>query len=141
MKVLFDTNVILDLLLDRQPYSEAASLLVARVERGEIAGYVCATTITTIFYLATKVVGITSARIQIKKILELFEVALVNRYVLDSALTSSFNDFEDAVLYEAAKYAGVDCIVTRNIKDFKLAKLPVYLPSELESVSALSERK
>ena len=45
------------------------------------------------------------------------------------------------LLYEAAKYAGVDCIVTRNLKDFKLAKLPVYLPSELESVSALSERK
>jgi len=137
VNVLFDTNVILDLLLDRKPHVEVAALLVARVERGELTGYVCATTITTIFYLATKVVGIDAAKIQIKKILELFDVALVNQSVLKAGLSSGFSDFEDAVLYEAAKYAKVDCIVTRNIKDFKRATLPVYLPCELEAMCAL----
>jgi len=137
VKVLFDTNVILDLLLDRKPHAEAAAFLVARVERSELTGYVCATTITTIFYLATKVVGVEAARVQIKKILELFDVALVSQSVLETALTSGFSDFEDAVLYEAAKHAIVDCIVTRNIKDFKLATLPIYLPSELEAMCAL----
>lgn len=135
--MLFDTNVILDLLLDRKPHAEAAAFLVARVERSELTGYVCATTITTIFYLATKVVGVEAARVQIKKILELFDVALVSQSVLETALTSGFSDFEDAVLYEAAKHAIVDCIVTRNIKDFKLATLPIYLPSELEAMCAL----
>lgn len=61
MKVLFDTNVILYLLLDREPFSDAASYLLSKVERSEIIGYVCATTITTIHYLATKALGAEAA--------------------------------------------------------------------------------
>ena len=137
MKVLFDTNVILDVLLDRKPHAEAATLLLARVERGEMIGYVCATTITTIFYLASKVVGIDAARLQIKNILTLFQVAVVDSVVLEKALISGFSDFEDAVLYQSAEATGVDCLVTRNIKDFKRAKLPVYLPQELETIISL----
>lgn len=137
MKVLFDTNVILDVLLDRKPHAEAATLLFARVERGEMIGYVCATTITTIFYLASKVVGIDAARLQIKNILTLFQVAVVDSVVLEKALISGFSDFEDAVLYQSAEATGVDCLVTRNIKDFKLAKLPIYLPQELETIISL----
>ena len=57
MKILFDTNVILDLLLDRAPFSQAAGKLLSAVELGEVGGCVCATTMTTIHYLATKVVG------------------------------------------------------------------------------------
>jgi predicted nucleic acid-binding protein len=53
MRVLFDTNVILDVLLERRPFSESASKLLSRVEKGEITGLVCATTITTIYYLVT----------------------------------------------------------------------------------------
>ncbi len=57
MKILFDTNVILDLLLLRKPYHNAATYLISEVERGNIEGYVCPTTITTIAYLVTKVKG------------------------------------------------------------------------------------
>ena len=57
MKILFDTNVILDVLLDREPFSSIAAKLFSRVETGEITGYVCATTITTLHYLTRKVVG------------------------------------------------------------------------------------
>ena len=73
MRVLFDTNVILDLLLERQPHVEAAAALVARVERGQLKGCLCATTVTTIFYLASKVVGAEAAREQLKLLLGLFE--------------------------------------------------------------------
>lgn len=134
MRVLFDTNVILDLLLDRLPHSEIAAALVARVERGECVGYLCATTVTTIFYLATKVIGAEAAQTQVKKLLEIFEVAPVNRGVLEAALLAGFGDFEDAVLHEAARHVGVQGIVTRNAKDFKRAELPVFLPGELEAV-------
>lgn len=133
MRVLFDTNVILDLLLDRQPHSIPAAALVARIERGELAGYVCATTVTTVFYLATRAVGEVAAREHVRVLLSLFEVALVNRSVLECAMQSGFSDYEDAVLYEAANHAEVQCIVTRNIKDFKQSKLPVYLPGEFEA--------
>ena len=134
MRVLFDTNIILDILLDRLPHAKVASALVSRVERGELVGYLCATTLTTIFYLSTKTIGKTVTHRHIKKLLELFEIALVNRSVLECALTLGFNDFEDAVLYEAARHVEAECIVTRNIKDFKSANIPIYLPNELEAI-------
>ncbi len=137
MKVLFDTNVILDVLQNRQPHAQAATQLVARIERKEITGYVCATTITTIFYLASKAIGAGTAKEQIKLLLELFEVTQVDKTVLLSAMQTGFSDFEDAVLYKAAQHSSVDCIVTRNIKDFKQSKLPVYLPAELEAILEL----
>ena len=135
--MLFDTNIILDVLQNRQPHAQAATQLFARVERKQIKGYVCATTITTIFYLASKAIGADTAKKQIKLILELFDVAQVDKSVLLAAIQADFGDFEDAVLYKAAQYANIDCIVTRNIKDFKQSKLPVYLPAELDGILAL----
>ncbi len=134
MKVLFDTNVILDVLLDRKPFSEDAIWLVSKVEAGEIGGYLCATTITTIHYLASKSIGAKAAQQAIASLLSLFEVAPVTRVVLDDALNSGFTDFEDAVLYQAAAHAGVDGIVTRNGADFTKAALPLYSPGALASI-------
>ncbi len=131
MKVLFDTNVVLDVLLDRKPYSNASAQLFSKVESGDIVGYICATTVTTIHYLAVKVVGAGKAKSEIDKLLTLFEIAPVNRAVLENAATSNITDFEDAVIHEAARHVGVDAIVSRNIKDFKRALLPVYTPNEL----------
>lgn len=64
-------------------------------------------------------------------LLDLFLVAEVNEAVLTQAINSDFTDFEDAVLYQAGCYAGVDGFVTRNLKDFKMAELPIYQPDEL----------
>ncbi len=133
MRVLFDTNVVLDLLLARQPHVETAAALVARVERGELTGCLCATTVTTIYCLASKAVGAEAARAQVKLLLGLFEVAPVNRAVLDGALAAGFSDFEDAVLHEAAVLWGADCLVSRNGRDFRKARMPVYGPGELEA--------
>ena len=131
MKVLFDTNVVLDLLLDREPFSTTAAQLFSRVEGGEIVGFVCATTVTTIHYLARRAVGNRQARQEVQKLLDLFEVAPVDRGVLEGALASGFADFEDAVLHQAALNVGVGGIVTRNAGDFKRAKIYVYSPEEL----------
>ena len=130
MKVLFDTNVILDVLLDREPFSEEASILLSKVEQSEIIGFACATTITTIHYLATKALGSEAAARHIQSLLSLFVIAPVNRVVLENAFASKFKDFEDAVLHEAALNAGAEYIVTRNISDFKKTKLPAYEPAE-----------
>lgn len=131
MRILFDTNIVLDVLLDREPFSSAAAKLFSKVESGEISGYVCATTITTIHYLARKVIGADSAIEEINKLLKLFEVAPVNRAVLDSALSSDFQDFEDAVLHESATYREAQGIVTRDLAGFKGSKINVYSPEEL----------
>ncbi|MFQ5677808.1 MAG: PIN domain-containing protein, partial [bacterium] len=66
-----------------------------------------------------------------RKLLNLFLVASVNRPVLQAALESKFKDYEDAVLYKAALHTDVQGIVTRNIADFKGAKLPIFSPQEL----------
>ncbi len=130
MKVLFDTNIILDVLLDRKPFSEHASYLMSKVERSEINGFLCATTITTIHYLLSKYLDKEKAIDSINSIMALFEVASVNRLVIENVLKSKFTDFEDAVLHESARHAGAEYIITKNINDFKITKIPVFTPAE-----------
>jgi predicted nucleic acid-binding protein len=134
LKILFDTNIVLDVLMDRMPFSDAATVLFSKVEDGSVIGYLCGTTITTVYYLAAKTIGTARAQEEIKKILSLFEVAPVNRHVLESALTAGFGDFEDAVIHEAACHVGAEAIVTRNQKDFKTSRIPVYTSEEMAKI-------
>jgi predicted nucleic acid-binding protein len=138
MKVLFDTNVILDLLLTRQPFDVPAAQLVAKVERNEITGYLCATTITTIYYLVTKKLDKKRAANAVSNLMQLFEVAAVSRQTLANALALPFPDYEDAVLYEAGRAVGVDAIATRNLTDFAQAQLPTYEPQMLIALLQMS---
>ena len=140
MKILFDTNVVLDVLLSRAPHSAIAIQLFRAVEQKRIQGYLCATTITTIDYLATKAVGKAEAKVAICALLELFSIAEVNQQTLKAATFSEFRDFEDAVLYHAGAYAGVDGFVTRNGKDFKTATHPIYTPDQLWEVMHLTTK-
>ncbi len=134
MKVLFDTNIILDVLLDRKPFSEHASYLMSKVERSEINGFLCATTVTTIHYLLSKNLDKKNAITSINSIIALFEIASVNRLVIENALKSKFTVFEDSVLHESARHAGAEYIITRNIKDFKNTKIPAFTPTEFLSM-------
>jgi len=125
MKVLFDTNIIIDVLLDRKPFSEHASYLMSKVERSEINGFLCATTVTTIHYLLSKNLDKKNAITSINSIIALFEIASVNRLVIENALKSKFSDFEDSVLHESARHAGAEYIITRNIKDFTSLEIEI----------------
>jgi predicted nucleic acid-binding protein len=136
VKLLLDTNVVLDVLMDRMPFSDSAVELFSRVEDGTIIGYMCGTTVTTVYYLASKTLGAPRAREEIRKLLNLFEVAPVNRHVLESALVADFNDFEDAVIHEAACHVGAEAIVTRNQKDFRKSRISVYSSEEMAKIVA-----
>ena len=131
MRVLFDTNVILDVLLDREPFSTQSAEMLSKAETGELSGYVCATTITTIFYLCRKAVGKDKASQHIHILLSILEVAPVNRRVIEAALDANFSDFEDAVLSESAVLISANAIVTRNQKDFSNSSIPIYTPEGL----------
>lgn len=131
MKLLFDTNVVLDVLLDRDPHAEVAAQLLSLVDTGRLDGVLCATTVTTIHYLATRAAGESAAKRYVGELLALFDVACVDGPVLLSALGLGFTDFEDAVLHESALAFGATAIVTRNGKDFAGATLPVFDPPEL----------
>jgi len=134
MRVLFDTNIILDVLLERHPFSESATGLLSKVEKGKITGLVCATTLTTIYYLVSKALGRSKANECVELLLCLFEVAPVNRAVIETARTLNLKDFEDAVIYASALHSGCNCIVTRNLKDFSKSEIPVFSPEELLKV-------
>jgi len=136
MKLLVDTNVVLDVLLARQPFAADAARLLDAVDRGRLQGLLCATTVTTLFYLASKAVGARKAREQVRELLTMFEVAPVDQAVLASALDLDFTDLEDAVLHEAARAAGAEGLVTRNGKDFAKATLPVFTPGEVVAMVA-----
>lgn len=131
MIVLFDTNVILDLLLDRRPFARDAARLVDQVARQHLQGLLGATTVTTIHYLARRSVGEAAAQRHVESLLSIFEVAPVGRGVLLDALRLGFIDYEDAVLHEAARQAGATAIVSRDIDRFKGAGLAIYQPAEL----------
>lgn len=137
MKILFDTDVVLDVLLDRTPFAETGLLLFDRVEQKAIQGYLCATTITNIYYIARPRVGKSVALNRIRELLGIFEIALVNGSVLEMAVEGNFSDFEDGVLYESARRVGAEFIVTRNASDFENAEIPVYSPDDLNALMDL----
>jgi predicted nucleic acid-binding protein len=130
VKVLLDTNVVLDHLLAREPYVGAAEQVMSLVDEGRLEGVICSTTVTTIHYLASKAVGTSVATEHIRKLLMIFDVACVDRDVLRDALDSGFGDFEDAVLHEAARRSGAVAIVTRDAKGFAASEMPVLSPVE-----------
>ena len=138
MKVLFDTNVVLDALLDRDPWAEAALVLFAKVESGELVGHLGATTLTTVYYIASRNAGVDAADTMMRDLLRLFEVAPVNRVVLEGALASGFADFEDAMLHEAGRTVGADALTTRDPEGFSKSTVRVYAPEAL--LAALEAR-
>lgn len=131
MRVLFDTNVMLDVLLVREPHVRDAAQLWKQVEQGHLVGLVAATSATTVAYFVEKAYDAAQVTADLRHLLQLFEVAPVTRAELERALDAGFGDYEDAVLHETARAAGADAIVTRNEDDFGAATLPVYTPSDL----------
>lgn len=130
MTALVDTNVVLDVMLGRKPHLAASSSVLAAVETGRCQGLLCATTLTTIHYIARRQIGDRASLTRIAGLMSIFGIATVNQGVLGSALGRGMPDFEDAVLHEAALHAGAHCIVTRNVDDFGAAKIPVYTPEQ-----------
>ena len=130
MRVIVDTNVVLDVLLERKPFANAAVEVFCLAEESRIEAFLCATTITTLDYLLNQSLSTHKARNALRRLISLFEIALVNRPVIERALASKISDFENAVLDEAGQMAGVDSIVTRNTKDFAGSALKVFDPNE-----------
>lgn len=130
-EILFDTNVVLDDVLDRQPFASDASELTARVEQGEIHGILCATTVTTIYYFLSRELGDTLARTHLATLLRIFEIAPVDIGILSDSFHLDFTDYEDAVLHEAARRVDAGAIVTRDRRGFLNASLRIYSPDDL----------
>ncbi len=118
-RILFDTNIILDVLMERHPYVDASGAAWAAVEMRLLEGMLAAHAVTTIHYLVRKEMGVVKAKRILSAILKVFAVAAVDNAVVLEALQLPFSDFEDAVTAAAARVAGCECIVTRDPKGFR----------------------
>ena len=131
--MIIDTNVVLDVLLARDPFITSSSKVFALVEQSEIEASLCATTVTTVHYLLTQSLAREEGRRALGELLELFEIAPVNRSVIERALQSKIKDFEDAILEQAGYLIGAEAIITRDTKDFRRSSIKALDPSELLS--------
>ena len=113
MKILIDTNIILDVMLRREPFYKLSLKILGLTKKDDVEEYISASAITDIYYLATVV-----------------SVASVSEQEIENALSLEWNDFEDSVQYSVAYLQEMDGIVTRNPNDYKEAKIKVWKPEE-----------
>jgi predicted nucleic acid-binding protein len=137
-RILFDTNIVLDVLLDRKPHVEASASVWSAIEAGVAEGMLAAHAVTTIHYLVRKETGDVKARRIMSAILRVFAVAAVNGAVVQEALQMRLSDFEDAVTAAAARLAGCECIVTRDPKGFRRSPVRALTP---EAVMPLLQKE
>lgn len=130
MKVLFDTNIILDFALQRDEYFSDTLKLFKLIENNSIEGHLTATTITDIYYITKKQKGHKVAIRFIKSLTELFEIIGVDRSIILEALKSTNYDFEDSIQSMAASFNGLKTIITRNVKDFNHKDVYACSPKE-----------
>jgi len=131
IKALFDLNIILDVLQEREPFYETSAQLLAYAETGKIQGFIAPHSLTTLFYLIQKDQSSSHAKVTITNLLQILRIATVDQSTIEQALSLPYKDFEDAVQMMAAVQCKADYLVTRNIKDFQPAPLSVIQPSEL----------
>ena len=129
--ILLDSDVLLDYFLDRAPHNNYSEQLLKACETGKIRGYVTAVAIGNLYYILAKSISTKDAKDCISLLMDLLEVAIIDKKVVLDALKSSFKDFEDG-LQSFAGYQNKDIslVITRNIKDYKDSKLPVMTPYE-----------
>ena len=130
MRILIDTNVVLDVLLNREPWVQQSSGVWKAVDSGQLSGYVPASAITDIFYVARRLTDTEKARQAVSICLEAFNVVGVDREILEQALLLSSSDYEDNVILACAINKDLDAIVTRNRKDFPESPVRIMTPSD-----------
>jgi predicted nucleic acid-binding protein len=130
-RILLDTNIILDIALKREPHFELSSKIFELFDKKHITGYITATTVTDIYYIARKEKGNEIALEFISNLIEIIDVIGVDKGIIVKALKSNLKDFEDAVQASAAEYYEVEIIVTRNKSDFLNSGLEILTPKEL----------
>lgn len=131
MRVLFDLNVILDVVLNRQPWANEAAQLWNAHTTGRIDGYIAAIELTNLFYVVRNQKDATAARLAVRCCIATFNIIAVDRTVLSAADSQSGSDFEDNVCIACADAANIDVIVTRDASGFAHSTIPVEAPAAL----------
>lgn len=128
MRVLLDTDVVLDVLLAREPFARDAIELFDLAETGAFEPYISAITPLNVFYIARKAKAVRDLREAIQLLVQKFSICPIDKSILTAAFEVRFVDYEDAVQHCGATAAQLDAIVTRDVHDYKYSTLPIYTP-------------
>jgi predicted nucleic acid-binding protein len=134
IQVLFDLNILMDVLLERNEFYDFSARLLALAETGVIQGWLAAHSITTLFYLVTKDKSPEDAHVMLTSLLQFLTIAPVDHSTIEQALNLPYRDFEDAVQMISALQVHADYLLTRNVQDYQPAPLEVIQPVDLLAI-------
>lgn len=130
-KVFLDTNIIVDLVSDRKPFSKYAIEIFQKAEEGKVALFTSSHSIATTHYLLKKYVDEKVLRDVLYNLLEFVSVLAIDLDIVKKGLKSSHKDFEDSIqIFAASTVENLECIITRNVKDFKGSEIQIMTPDE-----------
>ncbi len=130
MKILVDTNVLLDVFQEREPHYDASVAVWEMVERGQLSGFISAINYNNIYYIVSRFKDKKHATRALKLLRGTFKPVALDEQIINQAIDSKINDFEDAIQYFSALHTSVDFIVTRNVKHFPKSNIPALTPEE-----------
>lgn len=130
-KVFLDTNILVDLIADRKPFSKFAIEIFQLAEERKLDIYTSSHSIATTHYLLKKYMDEKALRSVLYQLFDFLHVVSVDESILKKGLLSNHKDFEDSIqIFCASTIDNLTCIITRNIKDFKKSEIPVLSPDE-----------
>ncbi|MBE6095472.1 MAG: PIN domain-containing protein [Schwartzia succinivorans] len=131
MRLLIDTNVLMDVLVGREPFLRDSRHVVAICKERKAQGFLAAHTMTNLFYILRKYYAAEECRDILLDLLDIFSIMAIDGEKIKTALRNTrFKDFEDCLQMECGQEAAVDYIVTRNTKDFANSEIPCLTPNE-----------
>ena len=129
-RVFIDSDIILDILMAREPYYTHSAQFFTLIEVGEIQGHVSPLIFANLHYVLRRIKSSEDVVALLRKLRVVVQILTINERIIDLALSSYFEDFEDAIQYYTAIENDMDCIITRNKSDYKKSKIPVYTAEE-----------
>jgi predicted nucleic acid-binding protein len=131
VKILIDTNIIIDNALEREPFWNASEQVLSLIEKGTIAGYISASTFSDLYYIIRKARGRDWTLTYLKQLITFCQIATVNQAAIIMAFTTNFQDFEDSIQYSTSVVNKLDAIITRNPQDFPIVTPRIITPEQL----------
>jgi predicted nucleic acid-binding protein len=129
--IFLDTNILVDIVANRMPFAENAISIFDYCKKSNVKMYSTSHSIATLHYIAKKIVDEKELRLIIEDLLDTVSIIAVNEIIIKKSLKSNHKDFEDAIQINAAQSINaINCIVTRDLKDFKNSEINVFTPDE-----------
>ncbi len=128
-KLFVDTDVIIDHLTDRSPFANQSSIIFEMHEQNKIKIHISSMSVNNVHYISRKIIGDKASKNLIEKLIDNLEIVGTTKKEIKQAFRSGISDFEDSIQHATAmSVAGIEAIITRNIKDYRKSKIAVFSP-------------